>query len=707
MTMTRSGFGDFVKKTYASADPRSLGIFRVALGAVMFVDVLRRYPEIPAHYSNSGWLSNHFMLFRPMSEHLLSVYLAFSSPNEVRFLMQLHMLLCVLLMIGFRTRLVHVLLGLLLVSINSRNILIENGGSVALTVLTLWTAFLPLGQRFSLDAVLKSLRLRRENGADALNDHADPPRSKAPVVSLAVFALLAQWAVIYALNVAHKNGPEWKDGTAVYYLFHQDRAITSFAWWARELIPLGGYKAFTYAGLALEAAIALLLVSPVWSGRARLVAWALAAVLHLSIASVVDLGPFSWAMLIAFIVFVPGDVWDGVARRLDARYPRYRAYFHAKSGFWIALLRVVKRFDLLGHVRFVPVTVPGRGAAVAEVLVEKEEEDDESDQEDEDGGDDESDSDDESEDEDEDEGKSGDGAPAKTARASRSGGDLERLVRKHFVVEAEREGTRFTDMGAVFALARAIPGGMLLTLPLRLPGIHGFVARRLVRAARRPAKLDEYFELQQLPNEPERRAPEPSSVRLALATGLATVRESLVILFFVACGLQVLLENSGVPDALRPKKVPEFLNALVVYPRLFQGWAMFAPSPALSDGRLVVDGVTAEGRRIDPLTGEAPVFEVAPPSARHMNQIWGDFHRRIGDRRFEPYWEGLKDFIRRHHQVVEQPDQRLTAFEAWYVTEAIPAPGARKKPPERRLLFSEGTMPEAPGRPPFGPVREP
>ena len=183
---------------------------------------------------------------------------------------------------------------------------------------------------------MRSLRLRRENSGAALNDRHDPPRAKTPVVSLAVFALLAQWVVIYALNVANKNGPEWKDGTAVYYLFHQDRVITGFAWWLRDLIPLGGYRALTYAGLAMEAAIALLLVVPFKFGAARMLAWGLAALLHLSIAAVVDLGPFSWAMLIAFIVFVPPGVLDAVAQRLDAHYPRWRFYFNRASGFWIS-----------------------------------------------------------------------------------------------------------------------------------------------------------------------------------------------------------------------------------------------------------------------------------------------------------------------------------------------------------------------------------
>jgi hypothetical protein len=233
---------DFLKKTYASADPRSLGIFRIALGVVLFCDVLRRVPEIHSHFSNSGWLTNHFMLFRPMSERLLSVYLAFSSPEEVRFLMVLHLLPCVLFIIGWRTRLMHLLVALLLVSINSRNIMLENGGSVVLTALTIWSVFLPLGRRFSIDAIRASLRERHENGADALNDRSDPPRPTAPVVSLAVTALILQWVIIYALNVVQKSGPEWKDGTAVYYLFHQDRVISGFAEWIRGSPPSGAHR---------------------------------------------------------------------------------------------------------------------------------------------------------------------------------------------------------------------------------------------------------------------------------------------------------------------------------------------------------------------------------------------------------------------------------------------------------------------------------
>jgi hypothetical protein len=703
--MSEKNVWQHLRLTYGAADPRSLGLFRIALGAVMFVDVLRRFPEIQTHYANTGWLTNHFMLFRPMSEHLFSIYLAFSSLWEVRFLMLLHMAACVLFMIGWRTRLMHVLLVLLLISINSRNIMLENGGSVVLTLLAVWTMFLPLGIRFSLDAVKRSLRERRENSAEALNDHADPPRPVEPVVSLAVFALLLQWIVIYALNVVHKSGPEWRDGTAVYYLFQQDRLISDFAFWLRDRIPLGGYKFLTYAGLGIEAAVALLLASPVLVTRARMLAWALAAVLHLGIAAIVDLGPFSWAMLVMFVVLVPANVWESAKKRFDPRFPRFDLFFDRASGFWLKALGVVKRFDVLGHVRFVPVAM-GAGAAVpVPVEAEPEEGDEESEEESDDESD--EDEDDEQKDAESEDGESeADGdeeeRPKRVARKAKPkpvtpANELERLVSRNLVV-ASASGERYKGLRALAALGTAIPAGRLLTLPLYVPGIRGFIEKRLRRASRHAADTDEFFELEALPKEPERRAPALSPVRVSLRRALAILREAAVAILIVCCGVQVLVQNPGVPGWLKPRQ-PAWMKSVIVYPRLFQGWSMFAPSPALADSRLVVDGVTSDGRHLDPLTGEAPVFAVAPPSARHMNQIWGDFHRRVGERAFEPYLEGLKDFVRRHHEVFERRADKLVAFQGWYVTETIPPPGRPKKPPERRLLFSDGTMPNAASAP--------
>jgi hypothetical protein len=126
----------------------------------------------------------------------------------VKVLFAIHLLVCLLFIVGWKTRVMHVLMAMLLVSADSRNVMIENGGWVVLILLTVWSAFLPLGRRFSVDALLASLKARRENSIAALAERDDPPRDTRPVVSLAVAALILQWAVIYYFNVVASGATE-------------------------------------------------------------------------------------------------------------------------------------------------------------------------------------------------------------------------------------------------------------------------------------------------------------------------------------------------------------------------------------------------------------------------------------------------------------------------------------------------------------------
>ncbi len=66
-------------------------------------------------------------------------------------------------------------------SLHSRVTLLENGGDWMLGELALWTAFLPLGRRFSVDAVRTSLRRHPETTAAELADRH--PAEPGPVVA--------------------------------------------------------------------------------------------------------------------------------------------------------------------------------------------------------------------------------------------------------------------------------------------------------------------------------------------------------------------------------------------------------------------------------------------------------------------------------------------------------------------------------------------
>jgi hypothetical protein len=622
---------------YASADPRSLGLFRIGLGALLAVDVALKFPVVAPHLSNAGWLPNHFALFRPMSDHLFSVYFAFTAPLEVKCLLALHLLVCLLLLVGYHTKLMQVLALVLTTSLNSRNLVIENGGTVVLDILVVWSAFLPLGRRFSVDAWLASLRARQETTAIALNERQDPPRDTRPVVSLAVTALLLQWATIYFFNTLQKNGAPWRDGTAVHYFLQQDRLVTWFGAWLRGVLPLGAIKALTFGTLLIEGSVPVLLLFPWRPHVLRMVAFGLVVLLHVSIDSVLQLGSFSWAMLVVFLAFIPPEAWAWASQRWTRRRQSCVVHFDPTSGASLMVARLIKRFDALGLVTF---------RALDEASPKK--------------------------------------------------------ARKGLCVSVAGEKSRL-GWDAVLAVADAMWFGRR---PVRLlaPLIRRGVARRLTQLASDPRELDLDFGLEAVPRQADAHEPGPSSAQLLWRGLRGAVRESAVAALLVVCATQVLIENPAVPRWLKPFGRPALFEAIIAYPRIFQGWSMFAPAPPDRDGRLVIDGRTKDGRRFDPLTGSAPVFEVHPAGTPRTNLVWGYFHTRIAEDRFRVYWGGVRDFVMNHHKLTERPQDELVSFDAYYVTETFPAPGEKKAAPERRKLFSSSSMPsDAPVVPPTHP----
>lgn len=620
------------RDVYVSTDPRSLGLFRIALGLLLVYDVGRRWPDLAAHYSNAGWLPNHFALFRPMSNHLFSLHYAFGTPGEVKVAVALQLLAAVLFTIGWRTKTMHVVSAVLITSLNSRTIMLENGGYVVLNLLCVWSLFLPLGRRFSLDALLASMRARREPSVAALRDRSWPRADTSRVVALAVTALLLQYAVIYYFNTVHKTADVWHaEGTAVYYFFQQDRMVTPLGAWLRGSMPLAVVQALTWSTLVIEGTLVVILLQPFKSLWIRPLGWLLACGLHLSIELVVQLGPFSWAMVIVWFVFLAPEHWAWLERRARRRAVQRRLIVAGDDGFSLAFARLVKRLDTLELVSFV------------------------------------------------------DRAEASAAEREKS--------RAALLVTDASGAAHYTGVAALRALTASMafrPRFFWLWLPGVSHAVDALVARWFADSAKRAERLG----LDDLPGSEDAAPPVDSGFQRFWRRARGTFATACVGVLLVAATSQVLIENRAVPAAIKLQESdrPEWLQAVVVYPRLFQGWSMFAPGPPMEDGRVVVDGRTADGRKLDPLTGREPSWEVQPADGFRMNQIWGDFHRRIGEARFSAYHNGFRDMLRRYHEITGKPEDRLVAFDVWYITEQIPPPGEASKPARRRKMFSFGNI---------------
>ncbi|HTU61689.1 MAG TPA: HTTM domain-containing protein [Polyangiales bacterium] len=296
----------FLRRNYLSIDPRTLGLLRIGMACLLLLDLAKRVPVLRLFYVNEGLIPNHRVLWRPPREFSFSYLLSLSSVGEVQVAFVLIALIYLCFLVGFRTRLMHVLSWLSLISLHARVDILSSGADFVFGELLLWSAFLPLGRRFSIDALMRT----------------DPDRvwrDTEPVVSLAVLALIMQLAVIYFFNTVHKSGVTWREGTAVYWLVHQERIVTLLGHWAREALPLWFFQALTYMTLVIEGALPVLLLSPWGRPWTRRLALLCIIVLHTGMALMSNLGVFSPTMMVYGLCLIEARDWELWAALGDRR----------------------------------------------------------------------------------------------------------------------------------------------------------------------------------------------------------------------------------------------------------------------------------------------------------------------------------------------------------------------------------------------------
>jgi hypothetical protein len=306
----------FVRDRWLSMDLRTLGLFRIALGLCLIANLIDHAAggNLTTFFSNDGVLTNHFALFAPIQLRVWSLLFAFSRPGEVAVAFAVIFAVFALYTIGWQTRLMQILTLICFISILNRNLLLQDGGSFTCTVLAVWTTFLPLGARFSVDSWR---RARRPPAPGSATPAAPGPAGPARHVSFVCLALLLQLAAIYGLNAANKTGRTWHDGTAVHYILWLNSRNTWLAGVLRLHEP-GWFSPFlTHATLAFEWSAPVLALCPWFQIPLRRVLIAAMWCFHLGIASLMSLGPFAYAMMTFSVLLLGPADWDILEPRLD------------------------------------------------------------------------------------------------------------------------------------------------------------------------------------------------------------------------------------------------------------------------------------------------------------------------------------------------------------------------------------------------------
>jgi hypothetical protein len=301
-----------VAESALTADLRSLAAGRIALASVLLLDLVKRWTELGVWYTNDGLVPNHTLLWRPSFSPVFSFFFMASTTQEavagfIACAAAYTMLLC-----GFRTRFAQLASLVCMLSLHGRMLLFDNGGDVVLGLLTIWTAFLPTGRAFSVDAVLARRGPKSAGRRSAARGPGFAARSEGSFASLGVLAVVVQLAFIYFFNAVHKQGPTWREGSAVHYVLHLDRLVTGFGVWLRQALPTPLARALTYGTLVIEWSLPALLLSPFAVRGCRRLAIAFVILLHTGFALCLNLGNFVPAMIAFCPNLVHRDDWNAL-----------------------------------------------------------------------------------------------------------------------------------------------------------------------------------------------------------------------------------------------------------------------------------------------------------------------------------------------------------------------------------------------------------
>jgi predicted DCC family thiol-disulfide oxidoreductase YuxK len=667
---------DRLRNTYLRIDARSLGLFRIVMGAALIGDLCLRWSSLRAFYSNDGVLANHVHLFNAFKQEpplrVWSVFHAFSSPGETAVGFTLTFLVYFFFLIGFKTRLFHVLALALLVSLTGRNLLLEGPANyVAIAVLAA-TAFLPCGSRFSLDALRDSFKRHHEKDAAALNDRTRPSEQALAAErspgwspsSLAALAVLLQLAVIYYAIARQQSGAEWREGTALHYALWVERWVSDLGIHVRSA-PAGLLRAWTYLLRYSPFAIPVLLFLP-FPRQARPVAFGLMALFGASYGLLFSFGLWGWTFLAAAFLAIPTESWEAWL----SRFGKGRALtviYDTDCGICLWIARLFKRLDVRGQLTFQgndSLTLPpgqkpplpgqkppyrtAEGAAEpVRVLFRREK-------------------------------------PALEVTTAALPDQITEELVTGTVAAVDEKGRVFTEGQAVAAMLRSLPFGWLWSLPLRFPG-----TARLWNALYRlvPPRRYALSELLGMaacgvPIAPDSAAPgaaEPAAAAPSVPPAVrmrrvlsGAVREAGAVVLFLAALAQTAANNPWPTSLTIPQN--RVFAAITAWPRMLARYDVLAPEPPTEDGVFVTDAQTRAGRSVDPLTGKDPVFDV--PQFR-LGLLWSDYTSRMRKKEVAEFEKNFRDYLVKGGPAwpTEVTDNQITGLDAYWLVYKSPPPG--------------------------------
>ena len=281
-------------------DLRALALLRMGTATVVLLDLAIRSTDLEAHYSNSGVLPVAALVEHAWTPYQFSLHASSGLWQIEALLFALAALVALALLIGYHTRLATLASWVLLVSLQNRNPLIDQGGDDLLRMLLFWGFFLPWGRIWSRDA------------------HTQAPPPTHDYCSAATIAYIVQLALLYWCTAILKSGREWThDGTALYYALSLDQLLLPGG---RLLYPHPDLLRFlTFTTWYTELLLPFALFIPFKVAWWRLLVISVLAIFHIGISLTLFVGLFFLINFVSLLALLPPILLDLLTTQVAQR----------------------------------------------------------------------------------------------------------------------------------------------------------------------------------------------------------------------------------------------------------------------------------------------------------------------------------------------------------------------------------------------------
>lgn len=291
---------------FRPVDPRAVDAFRIGYAGLLLVNCLVYLPFVEMWWGREGVLP--FEVARNLSDpDTLTLFTWLPTDDLTLWIcFGLFTLQVVALLVGYRSRVQAVCVFVWLVSFQHRLYLINDGEDTALRLFGFLLIFMPIGRSLSLDA-------RWRPGDPA-------PWAPAWALRLVQFQTAL---ILMSTGLEKLRGASWLDGTAMYYVSRLNDFFGRFPVPTALFDSLPALQAMTWATLALEITLPIL----VWFRPVRVPVVAVAVAFHLAIDYTMNVFLFQWVMILGWLSFLATadlEPWrHRVSRRAAALVRRF------------------------------------------------------------------------------------------------------------------------------------------------------------------------------------------------------------------------------------------------------------------------------------------------------------------------------------------------------------------------------------------------